>query len=170
MARTLSDKARKEAEAMVKRFPHKDGALLNVFRIVERDMGYLDEDAVKISAEICGMPPAKAWGVFTFYTTFKTKNDGKYRMWVCSTLPCALSGSEQLYDHLKETLDCNEHGTTKDGLITLKKAECLGACGTAPCLQLEDDYYENLTRDKVDQLVTELKRGVARPAGYTQDP
>ena len=166
--KSLSPAARKECEAIVARFPKKEGGLLNVFRVIEREFGCLDPDAVKIAAEICGMPPAHAWGVFTFYTTFRTPHDGKYLMWVCSTLPCALRGSEQLYDHIHSSLDLDEHGTSKDGLVTLKKAECLGACSTAPCLQLGEEYYEGLTPEKADRLIAALRRGELRPAGYTE--
>ena len=163
----LSAAARKACEEMAKNFPQKQGALLNVLRIIERDIGYVDEGGVLTAAEICDMPPARAWGTFTFYTTFRKKEHGKHLMWVCSTLPCALRGSENIYDHLHETLDINEHGTSKDGLITRKKAECLGACGTAPCIQLDEDYYEDLTNEKCDRIVAEIRKGVARPAGYT---
>lgn len=164
---TLKDDVRKECEELVARFPKKDGALLNVFRILEREFGYLDAPAVKIAADICEMPPAKAWGTMTFYSTFKKQSDGENIIWVCSTLPCALRGSEALYDHLKNELDLDENGTSKDGKISLKKAECLGACGTAPCLQLNHDYYEKLSHDDASRIVKELQNGNPRPAGFT---
>lgn len=163
----LSDAARRACEEQVTRFPKKDGALLNVLRIVEAEFGFLDPASVAMAADFCGMPHAKAWGVFTFYSTFRTNRDGKNIMWVCSTLPCALRGSEALYDHIRSKLDLNEHGTTPDGLLSLKKAECIGACGTAPCVQLNEDYYENLSFERADRLLADIRSGVARPAGYT---
>jgi len=163
----LSDDVRKECEELLARFPKKDGALLNIFRVLEREFGYLDAPAVKIAAELCEMPASKAWGTMTFYSTFKKKEDGEHIIWVCSTLPCALRGSEALYDHLKSTLDLDEHGTSKDGKISLKKAECLGACGTAPCMQINHDYYEKLSHDDASRIVSDLQKGNKRPAGYT---
>jgi len=165
--KVLSDAARKACEEQVTRFPKKDGALLNILRIIEAEFGFLDPASVAMAADFCGMPHAKAWGVFTFYSTFRTEKDGKNIMWVCSTLPCALRGSEALYDHIRSRLDLNEHGTTRDGKLSLKKAECIGACGTAPCVQLNDDYYENLTAAKADKLIADVMSGVARPAGFT---
>lgn len=163
----LSAAAKAECEAMVARFPHKPGALLNVLRILEREFNFLDAPAVKIAADLCGMPASKAWGTFTFYSTFRTEHSGKHVLWVCSTLPCALRGSENLYDHIKAELKTNEHGTSPDGLVTLKKAECLGACGTAPCLQLNDDYYEDVTHEGASRLIGALRKGETRPAGFT---
>jgi len=164
---TISDEARAACEDMVSRFPQKSGALLNVLRIIEAEIGWLEAPEVALAAEICDMPPAKAWGVRTFYSTFRRKTDGKFIIWVCSTLPCALRGSEALHDHIRSKLELNEHGTTADGKISLKKAECIGACGTAPCVQLNDDYYENLTFAKADALLSAIKSGETRPAGYT---
>ncbi len=163
----ISKEARAACDAMVARFPQKSGALLNVLRIIEAEIGWLEADEVALAAEICGMPPAKAWGVRTFYSTFRRRTDGKNIIWVCSTLPCALRGSEALHDYIRSKLQLNEHGTTNDGLISLKKAECIGACGTAPCVQLNDDYYEDLTNAKVDKLLAAIKAGEKRPAGYT---
>ncbi|MCA8940436.1 MAG: NAD(P)H-dependent oxidoreductase subunit E [Planctomycetes bacterium] len=165
--RQLSAEATARIEELVTRFPKKDGALLNVFRIIEKEFGYLDPAAVALAAKFCEMPKAKAWGVYTFYSTFKNEKDGKHELWVCSTLPCALRGSEALYDHLKGVLDLNDYGTTTCGTLTLKKAECIGACGTAPCFQLDADYYENMTPDNAERVVKDLLGGNPRPAGFT---
>jgi NADH-quinone oxidoreductase subunit E len=166
--RQISPEARAACEHETTRFPKKDGALLNILRIIEADLGYLDPPAVALAADFCGMPHSRAWGVFTFYSTFRTEKDGKYILWVCSTLPCALRGSDALYDHVRGLLELDSHGTTPDRLITLKKAECIGACGTAPCIQVNDDYYEGLTHQKAEKLVRDLQGGVKRPAGWTE--
>lgn len=169
--RQLSAEATAAIEELLPRFPKKDGALLNVMRILEKEFGYLDVPAIARAADFCEMPRAKAWGVYTFYSTFKNEKDGKSELWVCSTLPCALRGSEALYDHLKKYLrenhGLNDYGTTADGRLSLKKAECIGACGTAPCFQLDADYYEDMTNEKAEGVVSALLSGEARPAGFT---
>lgn len=164
---TISAECRKACEELIAQFPKKEGALLNIFRLIEKDIGYVGPEGVAIAADMCDVPRARAWGSFTFYSTYKKHTDGKHLLWVCSTLPCALAGSDAMYDYIKAKLELDEFGTSKDKLITLKKAECLGACGTAPCVQLNDDYYESLTPEKVDALVGALQRGEERPAGFT---
>ncbi len=164
---TLSQELRAECEAMIARFPQKQGALLNVLRLLEKEFQYLDPPAIKIAAELCDTPASKVYGMVSFYSTFRTDKDGKNILWVCSTLPCALRGSQALYERLEQELELNEYNTTPDGLLSLKKAECIGACGTAPCLQLNDDYYENLDPDQASRIVKDLISGNSQPAGYT---
>lgn len=161
----ISDECRKACEDLATSMPEKRGALLNIFRMIEKDIGYVGPEGVEIAAEIVGIPKARAWGSFTFYSTYKKHTDGKHIVWVCSTLPCALAGSDDLYDYLAERLDLDEYGTSKDGLVSLKKAECLGSCDTAPLIQLDDRYYEKLTNEKAERILNDLKNGVEIPEG-----
>ncbi|MCC6574781.1 MAG: NAD(P)H-dependent oxidoreductase subunit E [Planctomycetes bacterium] len=157
MPKTLKPETVDAIKTLAKRFPQPAGALLTSLRMAEREIGFVDAEVCGLVAECLGMPPAHVWGVFTFYTTFRKETDGKHVLWVCSTLPCALRGSERLYDYLSEKLGIKKDETTKDGLFTLKKAECIGACGTAPCMQVNDDYYENLTPEIIDQVIDDLR-------------
>lgn len=145
-------------KALTKRFPKPDGALLTALRIAEREVGFINPHVCEQVAEAIGMPPAKVWGVVSFYSTFRRDTDGKYIIYVCSTLPCALRGSEKVFDYLSNKLGIKNGETTPDGKFTLRKAECLGSCGTAPCAQVnQGEYYENLTQQKVDEIVDDLR-------------
>ena len=95
----------------------------------------------------------------TFYSMFNTKPVGKYLLEVCRTGPCMLNGSDEIIDHIKSRLGISEGQTTPDGLFTLKPAECLGACGYAPMMQLGKYFKEHLTKEKVDKLIEELSGG-----------
>jgi NADH-quinone oxidoreductase subunit E len=108
-------------------------------------------------ASLLNLPPIEVYEVATFYTMFNMKPVGKYVLEVCRTGPCMLRGSDQIIDHIKKKLSIQEGETTADGLFTLKPAECLGACGYAPMMQLGKHFREHLTIEKVDALLEELK-------------
>ncbi|MCA8916314.1 MAG: NAD(P)H-dependent oxidoreductase subunit E [Planctomycetes bacterium] len=154
---TLKPETMQAITALTKRFPQPDGALLTALRIAEREVGFINPHVCEQVAEAIGMAPAKVWGVVSFYSTFRRDTDGKYIVYVCSTLPCALRGSERVFDHLANKLGLKNGETSADGKFTLKKAECLGSCGTAPCLQVnQDEYYEGLTLQMVDEIIEDL--------------
>lgn len=153
----LSAEAMQAMTALTKRFPHPDGALLTALRIAEREVGFINPHVCEQVAEAIGMAPAKVWGVVSFYSTFRRDTDGKYIIYLCSTLPCALRGSERVFDHIASKLGIKNGETTADGKFTLRKAECLGSCGTAPCLQVNQaEYYEGLTTQMVDEIIEDL--------------
>lgn len=157
MPKTLKPETVDAIKTLARRFPQPAGALLTSLRMAEREVGFVDAEVCGLVAEALGMPPAHVWGVFTFYTTFRRETDGKYVLWMCSTLPCALRGSQRIYDYVSGKLGIGKDETTPDGLFTLKKAECIGACGTAPCMQVNDDYYENLTPEIIDEIINDLR-------------
>jgi NADH-quinone oxidoreductase subunit E len=101
---------------------------------------------------------AHVQGVVTFYTLFNQKPVGKHQVWVCRTLPCALRGAGELLHHCEKKLGIHAGETTPDGAITLRTAECLASCGTAPMIQVDKDYHENLTPEKVDAILDGLRR------------
>jgi NADH-quinone oxidoreductase subunit E len=146
-------------KALAKRFPKPEGALLTALRMAERDVGFINAHVCEQVADAIGMPPAKVWGVLSFYTTFRKETDGKNIIYICATLPCALRGAENVFDYLSDKLGIGKGETTGDQLFTLQKAECLGSCDTAPCMQVNDDYYENLTFEKIDQIIDDLRDG-----------
>lgn len=156
---TLKAETVEAIKAHGSRFPQPSGALLTALRMAEREIGFVNADVCRQVADALGMPPARVWGVMSFYTTFRQETDGKHIIWVCSTLPCALRGSERIFDYLKEKLGVGKDETSADGLFTLRKAECIGACGTAPCIQIDDDYYEDLTFEMVDEILADLRSG-----------
>jgi len=156
---TLKPQTLQAITALTKRFPRPDGALLTALRIAEREIGFINPNVCEQVADAIGMPPAKVWGVVSFYTTFRRETDGKYIIYVCATLPCALRGAESVFDYLSGKLGIGKGETTPDGLFTLRKAECLGSCNTAPCMQVNDDYYEDLTLPRIDEILQDLQAG-----------
>ena len=104
------------------------------------------------------LPTAHVRGVVTFYTLFNQKPVGKHQVWVCRTLSCALRGSDKLIEHCEKRLGCHVGETSKDGKVTLRTAECLASCGSAPMMQVDKTYYENLTVEQVDRILDTLVR------------
>lgn len=123
--------------------------------------GWLDVPVMDYVATLMDIKPIEVYEVATFYTMFNMKPVGKYIFEVCRTGPCMLNGSDDIIDYIKDTLGIKEGETTPDGMFTLKPAECLGACGYAPMMQLGKYFREHLTKEKVDQIIDECRKGVA---------
>lgn len=150
MAKKLSEASQKEFEWLVTRYPRRRAALLPTLRIIEREFGRIDPEGIELAAELVQCSPADVLGVVTFYTHYKRESDGKYVVWVCNTLPCALRGCREMTTAIEKKLGVRCGETTKDGKFTLKKAECLAACDVAPVMQIDDDQYESLTEAQLD--------------------
>ena len=154
--REFSPAVKDELERIAARYPKREAALLPALRLLEREFGCVDEPGMVHVAKLIGVSPSKVYGVFTFYTHFRRPSDGTYSIQVCSTLTCALRGSEQIFDHLSDTLGIRKDETTPDRMFTLKKVECLANCDQGPCLQINEAHHENLTRQKVDEIFDKL--------------
>ena len=157
----FSDAALAEMQRYISHYPadRKKSAVLPVLHIAQAEFGGWVSPAVQDKvAEILGIEPIEVYEVATFYTMFNMKPVGKYLFEVCRTGPCMLNGSDQIIDYIKEKLNIKEGETTPDGMFTLKPAECLGACGYAPMMQLGKYYKEHLTKEKVDQIIDECRR------------
>lgn len=113
-------------------------------------------------AEILNITPIEVYEVATFYTMFNMQPVGKYVLEVCRTGPCLTRGSEKILNHIRTKLNIKDGETTADGMFTLKPAECLGACGYAPMLQLGKFYHENLTIEKVDEILELCRQGAIK--------
>jgi NADH-quinone oxidoreductase subunit E len=157
MALEFSPETLKQFEATVARYPKKEAAILPVLYLAQREFGHIGPEAVEYVAGLMGQPPARVHGVVSFYTMFNTKPIGRHHIQVCRTLPCALRGAASVTGFLKQKLGINTGETTADGRFTLSEVECLASCGTAPMMQVNDDYYENLTEEKIDQILDALK-------------
>ena len=137
----------------------KQSALIPVLREIQNEFGYLSNESMEEAAGILGIPPSSVQNVATFYTMFFRKPVGEHVIWLCRTLSCALRGAEHVEHHMCERLGVKTGGTTTDGKITLMEAECLASCGTAPVMLVDDRLEENLTKEKVDRLIEELRKG-----------
>jgi NADH-quinone oxidoreductase E subunit len=152
----FSDTARRELEAILSRYPDKEAAILPALYLAQREFGYLSDEAIVYVAGLLGYTPARIEGVATFYTMYNRKPVGKYHLQICRNISCSLLGAEHLIEHVSKKLGIRPGKTTPDGKFTLSEVECLGSCGTAPVLQLNDDYHEDLTEEKIDALLDGL--------------
>lgn len=156
----FSEEKLKKVEEIIARYPegkHK-AALIPLLHLAQDEFGgWLDVPVMDYVASLLNILPIEVYEVATFYTMFNMKPVGKYLLEVCRTGPCMLRGSDQIIDHIKNKLSIKEGETSADGLFTLKPAECLGACGYAPMMQLGKHFRENLTTQKVDEIIDELR-------------
>ncbi len=153
----LKDKYGKEIEDILARYPVKRSALIPLLYVAQRDQGYVTEEAMTEIAGILKLTPPQVYETITFYTMFNLKPVGTFHIQVCKSLMCALVGSDTVIGWIKSKLGIGPGETTADGLFTLSAVECLAACGTAPMMQINDDYYERLTEEKVDRILADLK-------------
>lgn len=154
----FSQKSLTEIDKIIAQYPkqHKKSALLPVLHVVQKETGWLSPNTMDKVASILEIKPIEVYEVVTFYTMYFTKPVGKYVIDVCQTGPCMICGSEKIVSYIENKLGIKVGETTPDNLFTLRTVECLGACGYAPMLQIEEQYYENLTEEKVDQIIQEL--------------
>ncbi|MDP3937349.1 MAG: NADH-quinone oxidoreductase subunit NuoE [Deltaproteobacteria bacterium] len=152
----LNEAARKEILECTKRYPEKRAALLPALHVLQRDHGWIPQEGMKEVAELLGLKPAEVLEVVTFYTMFNQKQVGRHHIQVCRNISCALRGARRITRHISGKLGIQTGETTPDGQFTLSEVECLGSCGTAPMLMLNDDYHENLTEPRVDEILDDL--------------
>jgi NADH-quinone oxidoreductase E subunit len=153
----FSENALRELERLTARYPNKEAAILPALHIAQREFGHLSDEAIARVADLLGLPPARINGVATFYTMFNRKPVGKYHVQICRNISCSLLGAEHLIARVSRTLGIVPGETTADGTFTLSQVECLGSCGSAPVMQINDDYHENLTGEKIDAILGGLK-------------
>jgi NADH-quinone oxidoreductase subunit E len=152
----LSADRDRELDEILTRYPTKMAACIPALHLCQAQEGWISEEVIMWVAHRLDLPPAHVKGVVTFYTLFNQKPVGKHQVWVCRTLPCALRGSDSILHHCEKKLGIHEGETTADGKVTLRTAECLASCGTAPMIQVDQDYFENLTTEKVDEILGKL--------------
>ncbi len=144
-------------EEIAKRYPDRRSAVMPALYLAQEKYGYLSKEAMEEVAGILSLPPVQVYEIATFYTMYNRQPVGRYHIQVCTNVSCMLLGAENLVDYIKKRLGIEVGETTSDGLFTLSTVECLGSCGTAPVMQINDEYYENLTKEKVDDILNTLK-------------
>lgn len=157
MAVEFSEEARREFEEIRTHYPNNDATLLPALHLAKREFKIITPEVMEYVASVVGVDPIKVLNVTSFYTWYPREEEGKYVIQVCSTLSCSLMGAESVVQYLEGKLNIKVGETTPDGKFTLKKVECLGSCGTAPVMQINDDYYESLTEEKIDQILAGLE-------------
>ncbi len=148
-----------ELAGILKRYPpdRKAAAMLPALRLGQEIFGYVSPPVQKLAADRLGVSAARAEEVATFYVMYHTQPIGRHLVEVCTNVSCCLTGGERLFEHLKTKLEVANGGTTRDGRITLREVECLGSCGTAPAVLVDEEMHERITVAKLDQLIGGLK-------------
>jgi NADH-quinone oxidoreductase subunit E len=154
----FSKSVEKEFQELLQKYPSKRSALLPALYVVQREQGYLTDEGIQYVANLIGLSPAQVTEVATFYIMLFTKPVGKNILWVCQNLSCTLCGAEEIIAHLENALGIKAGETTNDGKFTLLRQECLASCDTAPVMQVNDDYEENLTVARVDDVIEKLRQ------------
>ncbi len=146
----------KSIDEMRSHFPTEQALLIPLLHLIQAKEGWLSREAMKEAGDHLHLPLAKVMEVVTFYTMFNTKPVGKKHIQVCTNVSCFLRGADHLVACLEKRLGIHAGETTADGRYTLTEVECLAACGTAPVMQVNDDYHENLTEESVDALMNQF--------------
>ena len=153
----FSRSVQKEFQDLLQKYPFKRSAILPALYLVQREHGYLTSEGIEYVAGLIGLTPAQVTEVATFYTMLFMKPVGKNILWVCHNLSCVLCGAEEIIRHLEKKLQIKVGETTPDGKFTLLRQECLASCDTAPVMQVNDDYEEKLTLQRVDEIIEKLR-------------
>jgi NADH-quinone oxidoreductase subunit E len=165
---TLSESARARIDQEIAKYPpeQKQSAVIAALSIVQQEQGWVSPEAEKAIADYLGMPPIAVHEVVTFYNMFNTHPVGRYKLNVCTNLPCALSGGAAAAHYLCQKLGVAIGETTADGMFTLQESECLGACGDAPAMLVNDRRLCSfMTPERLDQLIDELRAQAEKGGG-----
>ncbi|MBI3149030.1 MAG: NADH-quinone oxidoreductase subunit NuoE [Betaproteobacteria bacterium] len=156
----LSAESLKKIDREIAKYPpeHKQSACMSALRIAQDENGWLAPETMDFLASYLGMPAMAVYEVASFYAMYNLKPVGRHKLTVCTNLPCALNGGVRAAEHLKHRLGVEFNETTADGQFTLKEGECMGACGDAPVMLVNNRRMCcKMSDDKLDQLITELK-------------
>lgn len=157
----FSGETLEKVNKIIARYPegHRKSAMLPVLHIAQEELGgHLSVDVMDYVAFLLQVQPIEVYEVATFYTQYYLEKQGKYVIEVCRTGPCAICGGEDITDYLSLKLNIKEGETTPDGLFTLRTVECLGACGSAPVMQINTKFHEFLTKEKIDRIIEEYRQ------------
>ena len=156
----LSAESLKKIDREVAKYPaeQKQSAVMSALIIAQDEKGWLSSDTMDAVAKVLGMPAVAVYEVATFYSMYNLQPTGKYKITLCTCLPCGLQGSLAAADHLREKLGIDFNETTADGKFSLKEGECMGACAMAPVLLVNNKkMHDYMTNEKLDQLIKDLK-------------
>jgi NADH-quinone oxidoreductase E subunit len=153
----LSESARREIQALIGKYPRKRSALIPSLQIAQKENGHLSADVMLDIARLFELTPNEVHEVASFYTMLYKKPVGKYVIQVCTNISCMLCDAEEILKHLTKKLGINPGETSADQRYTLLEVECLGSCGTSPVIQINEDYFEDLTVEKIDRILDSLE-------------
>lgn len=155
----FTDTEKKEITYLRTRYPDSRSLTLPLMWMIQNREGFVSTEACVLIARELDIPQIWVEEVRSWYSMFSTKKEGKYVLEICNNISCSILGSQEIIDYLCEKLNIKVGETTADGLYTLKLTECLGSCGTGPMMQIGDNYYELLDKEKIDHILDDLKNG-----------
>jgi NADH-quinone oxidoreductase E subunit len=147
----------KKVDETLKKYPLKKPAVMPVLWIAQEQNGWISGEVMKEVASILDMTPEDVLGVVSFYTMYHQKPMGKYHIQVCTNVSCMLKGANQIYDRVKKKLGLNNMEVSDDMQFSVEEVECMGSCGTAPMIAVNEDYFENLDLEKTEKILESLK-------------
>lgn len=139
--------------ALKAQYPHPKAAIMPVLYIAQKKWGWISDDVVRVVADVMELPTSHVKGVASFYTMYFKKPMGKNHIQVCTNVSCMLRGGEAIYDHVKHRYGISHNQATADGNVSLEEVECMGACGGAPMIAINEDFYENVSLATVDAVI-----------------
>ena len=155
----FSPENRAELERVIAKYPVKRSALIPALQLAQEQEGFITSAVMQHVADIFEVSPMEVWGVVSFYTMLKTQPIGEYHVQVCNNLSCALMGAGRLLREIENRLDCRTGQTREDGKFSIEAVECLGACGGAPCVQVNENYFECVTPEIMNDIFSALEKG-----------
>jgi NADH-quinone oxidoreductase E subunit len=144
-------------EQETKKYPVRKPAVMAALYIAQEQNGFISNEVIKEVAEVLGITSEEVLGVVTFYTMYHQKQMGKYHIQVCTNVSCMLRGGYEIWNQVKDKFGIEHLGVTADQKFSLEEVECMGSCGTAPMIAVNEDYYENLSKEKVEEILESLK-------------
>ncbi len=162
--RYLTESVRQRIAELLRRYPHRRAVLLPALWVVQETHGYISLEAELEIARFLEIPPIWVHEVVTFYHMFHTEPVGRYLIYVCGNLSCALRGGRRLLHHLLRQLGVEERQTTPDGLFTVERVQCIGACELAPVIQVNGTFYGPMDPQRLDELLAQLRAESSAPS------
>ena len=154
----LSESLQKKFDELISRYPLKRSALVPMLLYAQDEVGHVSEEIIAEVARRVDLRPIEVVEVIGYYSMLRRRPVGKHHIQVCTNISCMLRGSDELYEHCCQKLGIKSKQTTPDGLFSIEEVECLGACTGAPAMQINYDYYENVTSEEFDELIEEIKK------------
>ncbi len=143
-------------EKETQKYPVRKPAVMAALYIAQEQNGFISNEVIKEVANVLGISSEDVLGVVTFYTMYQQKQMGKYHIQVCTNVSCMLRGGYEIWNQVKDKYGIDHLGVTADKKFSLEEVECMGSCGTAPMIAINEDFYENLSKEKVEEILTSL--------------
>lgn len=154
----FSQEELQKIEVIKKRYPEDKAAIMPVLWMAQKKFGWISDEVMQYVAKLLNLPYSHVKGVVSFYTMYFKKPMGKYHIQVCTNVSCMLLGGEEIYLYLCDKLGIKNLEVTEDGLFSIEEVECMGACGGAPMIAINEDYYENVDINKVNEIIDNLAK------------